>query len=279
MLIANVKSILIGFVRDEQSLSPALTYGLALATQARAHVTIQALSLRVVAPYSPIGDIASTLAATENKRRHAVAQAVVEKARQDALAMGVPCTADAPQLPYDELTFAFATWARVHDFTMLDADSELLSLTEGVLHQALFESGRPVIVVPRTVNHFGCKRMLVAWDGSAKAARAVNDALPFLRAADRVEIVTVAGEKDLSRSIPGADLAPHLERHGVEVVVKSLVANDGDVAETIRQEAAAFGADMIVMGAFVHSRLRELVFGGVTRSMLGQSSIPLFLSH
>ncbi|HEY7385509.1 MAG TPA: universal stress protein [Beijerinckiaceae bacterium] len=279
MLIANVKSILIGFAQDEQRLSSALAYGLALAAHARAHVTIQALSLRVNAPYSPIGDIASTLAAAENKRRHATAEAVVEKARQDALALGVPCTADAPQLPYDELTFAFATWARVHDFTVLDADSELLSLTEGVLHQALFESGRPVIVVPRTADRFACKRMLVAWDGSAKAARAVNDALPFLRAADGVEIVSVAGEKDLSRSIPGADLAPQLERHGVEVVVKNMVAQDGDVAEALRQEAHAFGADMIVMGAFVHSRLRELMFGGVTRSMLGQSSIPLFLSH
>ena len=91
--------------------------------------------------------------------------------------------------------------------------------------------------------------------------------------------MSVAGEKDLSRSIPGADLAPHLERHGVEVVVKNLAARDGDVGQTLRQEAHAFGADMIVMGAFVHSRLRELVFGGVTRSMLEQSSIPLFLSH
>ena len=279
MLIANVKSILIGFVRDEQSLSSALNYGLALAAHAHAHVTIQALSLQVIAPYSPIGDIASTLAAAENKKRHAVAEAVVEKARQDALALGVPCTAEAPQLPYDDLTFAFTASARVHDFTVLDTDSELLSLTEGVLHQALFESGRPVIVVPRPVDHFSCKRMLVAWDGSAKAARAVNDALPFLRAADRVEVVSVAGEKDLSRSIPGADLAPHLERHDVEVVVKDLVARDGNVAEALRQEADAFGADMIVMGAFVHSRLRELVFGGVTCSMLGQSSIPLFLSH
>ena len=279
MLIANVKNILIGFVRDEQSLSPALNYGLALAAHAHAHVTIQALSLRIIAPYSPIGDIASTLATADNKRRHATAASVVEKARQDALALGVSCTAEAPQLPYDELSFAFSTRARVHDLTVLDADSELLSLTEGVLHQALFESGRPVIVVPQVADRFACKRVLIAWDGSAKAARALNDALPFLRAADHVEIVSVAGEKDLSRSIPGADLAPHLERHGVEVTVRNLVAPDGDVAETLQQEAGAFGADMIVMGAFVHSRLRELVFGGVTRSMLERSAIPLFLSH
>jgi len=279
VLLANVKSILIGFARDEQSPSSALNYGLGLAAHAHAHASIQALSLRVSAPYSMVGDVASDLVAVENKRRHAIAEAVVEKARQDALALGVPCTADAPQLPYDDLAFAFATSARVHDLTVLDADSELLSLTEGVLHQALFESGRPVIVVPQAVDRFACKRVLIAWDGSAKAARAVNDALPFLRAADQVEIVSVAGEKDLSSSIPGAELAPHLERHGVEVMVKNLVAPDGDVAETLRQEAAGFGADMIVMGAFVHSRLRELVFGGVTLSMLGQSSIPLFLSH
>jgi nucleotide-binding universal stress UspA family protein len=274
-----VKSILICFARDEQTPSSALNYGLALAAQAHAHATIQALSMRVSAPYAMIGDVASDLVAAENSRRHALAEAVAERARQDASALGVPCTADAPHLPYNDLTARFSSWARVHDFTVLDADAELLSLTEGILHQALFESGRPVIVVPPAADRFTCKRVLVAWDGSAKAARAVNDALPFLRAADRVEIVSVAGEKDLTRSVPGADLAPHLERHGVEVAVKDVVAPDGDVAEALRQETDAFGANMIVMGAFVHSRLRELVFGGVTRSMLRQPPVPLFLSH
>ena len=278
MLLGNVKSILIGFARDEQSPSSALNYGLGLAAQAHAHATIHALSLRVIAPYSMAADVAY-LVAEENKRRHAIAEAVVEKARQDALALGVACTAEAPQLRYSDLTFAFAASARVHDVTVLDADSELLSLTEGILQQALFESGRPVIVAPEAVHRFACRRVLIAWDGSARAARAVNDALPFLRAAELVQIVSVAGEKDLSNLTPGAELAPHLERHGVEVTVKNLVTTDGDVAEALRQEADSSEADMIVMGAFVHSRLRELVFGGVTRSMLGKSSIPLFLSH
>jgi nucleotide-binding universal stress UspA family protein len=224
-------------------------------------------------------DLVSNLIASENSRREQQAEAAVERARADALALGIPCTAEAPQMVYPDIASAFAARARVHDFTILDADAEFLSVGEGILHHALFDSGRPVLVVPSTIGQFRCRRVMIAWDGSAKAARALNDALPFLRAAEQVELVSVAGEKDLSRSVPGAEVAPHLERHGVEVLVKELFTHNGDVGEVLRREARAFGADMIVMGAFVHSRLRELVFGGVTRSMLKESTVPLYLSH
>ena len=105
------------------------------------------------------------------------------------------------------------------------------------------------------------------------------DALPFLRAADTVEVVAVMGEKDLPASVTGADIAPHLSRHGVNVTVQPLPALNGDVAEALRNHATLTHADMIVMGGYVHSRLREMVFGGVTSSLLKQCPVPLFLSY
>jgi nucleotide-binding universal stress UspA family protein len=100
-----------------------------------------------------------------------------------------------------------------------------------------------------------------------------------MRAAEAVEVVAVTGEKDLADSVDGADLARHLARHGVNVAVNSIGARNGDVAQTLRDHAALYSADMIVMGGYVHSRLREMVFGGVTQSLLKQSPVPLFMSY
>jgi nucleotide-binding universal stress UspA family protein len=143
----------------------------------------------------------------------------------------------------------------------------------------LTDSGRPLIVVPQGHEVFAGDRILVAWDGSAKAARALNDALPFLRAASHVELVSVTGEKELRPAVSGADLAPHITRHGIKVGELTLPALDGDVAETLRHHDNLIRADMIVMGAYVHSRLRQMMLGGTTRSLLKNCPVPLFLSH
>ena len=279
MILQNVKNILIGFVHDEANPSAALHYGLSLAAHARGHVTVQALSLKLAMTHALVTNLAAELVNAENARRREVAAAALRKAREDALALGVTCTTETSQMAYTDVVASFAAYARVHDLTILEKDVESLSLEAGILDEALFHSGRPAIVVPQDVSEFRCRRIIVAWDGSPKAARAVNDALPFLRAADKVEVLSVEGEKDLRNSVRGADLAPHLERHGIEVVVNSRTAIDRDVAATLRDQAGLFGADMIVMGAFVHSRLREMVLGGVTRSMLKESPVPLFLAH
>src|SRR5690606_20730485 len=115
---------------------------------------------------------------------------------------------------------------------------------------------------------FSGDRIIAAWDGSEKAARAINDAMPFLRAATQVELISVTGEKDLTNSVPGAEIAPHLTRHGVNVNVLSLPSQNGDVAETLRNHAYLTRTDMIVMGDFMHSRLRQMILGGTTQSLL-----------
>jgi nucleotide-binding universal stress UspA family protein len=133
--------------------------------------------------------------------------------------------------------------------------------------------------VPAGREIFSSQRIIVAWDGSAKAARAAADALPFLRAAEAVEIVSITGEKKISDALAGAGIAPYLARHGVAVSVRSLPAQGGDVAQTLRDTATLARADMIVMGGYVHSRLREMIFGGVTQSLLKSSPVPLLISY
>ena len=137
------------------------------------------------------------------------------------------------------------------------------------MEAALFESGRPVLIVPY-IQKAGLKldRAMVCWDGSRNAARAIADALPLLARAKAVEVVIVTGEPGKERRDRGADIAHHLARHGLKVEVERLVAGDIDIASTILSRAADLGADLIVMGGYGHSRLREFVLGGATRGIL-----------
>ncbi|QJP15674.1 universal stress protein [Starkeya sp. ORNL1] len=281
-MLANVKSILIGITYDTGEVdktSSALPYGLSLARQANAHITAQSASVRVTVPHSLVSNLSAGLASAENRRLDALAKAASETARGAATEAGLICTTEHLQLSYADLVESFVARARLNDLAVLDSERSPLSADRGLIEAALFESGRPVIVVPHGVTEFAARRVLVAWDGSARASRAVHDALPFLKAADHVEIVRVTGEKDLSGAISGAEVVPYLETHEVRATMTSLAAEGGDVAETLRRHATDGAFDMIVMGAFVHSWMRQMVLGGVTRSLLDASPVPLFLSY
>jgi nucleotide-binding universal stress UspA family protein len=143
-------------------------------------------------------------------------------------------------------------------------------------------AGRPVLVVPHA-GRFATigERVIVAWNGSREATRAVHDALPLLRAAKSVSVFSIAaqaGESPESRW-PGADIAAHLSRHGVPVTTRHTIADPVSVADALLNSASDDGADLIVMGAYGRSQLRELVLGGVTRDVLRMMTVPVLLSH
>ena len=146
----------------------------------------------------------------------------------------------------------------------------------------ILDVGRPVLVVPRagkfpTVG----ERVLVAWTPSRGAVRAVNDALPILQKAKQVRVMAVNPEIGLGGhgEVPGADIALHLARHGVKAEASQIVTADKKFGISLLNEAEKFGADLIVCGAFGHSRFRELVLGGVTRRLLSDTKIPVLFSR
>jgi nucleotide-binding universal stress UspA family protein len=152
----------------------------------------------------------------------------------------------------------------------------------GVAERVLLESGRPVLVVP----YVGARspvgeRVVVAWNASREAARAANDALPILERAAKVTVLSInprsgpAGDGE----VPGADMALHLARHGVRAEANTIESEDVKAAELLLSSLADLGADLLVMGGYGRSRLRELVLGGVTRSILGAMTTPVFMSH
>lgn len=143
-------------------------------------------------------------------------------------------------------------------------------------------AGRPVLFVPYagTFAEVG-RRVLVAWNAGREAARAVTDALPLLRRASFVQVVAFDPRKGSADhgDIPGADIALVLARHGVKVSVAQQQSDDVDVGNQILSRAADMQSDLIVMGAYGHSRLRELVLGGVTRTLLDTMTVPVLMSH
>ncbi|MFG1347299.1 universal stress protein [Xanthobacter autotrophicus DSM 431] len=279
-MLQNIKNVLIGMTEEGiDEPSSALAYGLSMAQQSGAHATIQAASLKVVMGNTFVGTVASGLVAAHNRRLRQLAAAVAERAFGDAAAAGVSASVDTPQLSYGQMVETFVAQARVHDISLLDAETATVNADRGLIEALLFESGRPLIVVPPGCDTFKHHRVLVAWDASARAARAVNDAMDILKAAAAVELLAIGTEKELKDEVPGAELAPHLARHGVNVSVKNLTVGVDGIAGTLREQASLIGADLIVMGAFNHSRLREWVLGGVTESLLADSKVPLFMSY
>lgn len=147
-------------------------------------------------------------------------------------------------------------------------------------HVAL-AAGRPVLATPYVGERpQPPKRAMVAWNASREATRAVNDALPLLRLAEKTTCVIInpAGEP-LHGEAPGADIALHLARHGVKADVLRIDAKEPDVTALLLNATADLGADLVVMGCYGHSRMRELLLGGATRGLVKQMTTPVFLSH
>lgn len=278
--VQNLKDILVAVTeegKDEQS--PALAYALALAKAAGAHLTVEAASIRLVLTHAFVSATAAGLVAAENRRLRDLAGAVAKKVQDEATIAGVKTAVETRHLPRPQLVDAIAAQARLHDLVVLDGELSATDVDRTLIEAVLLTSGRPAIIVPPSWSSLSFQTIFIAWDGSAASARAVNDALPLLRRAADIRILSVTGEKDLSDMVPAAGLAQHLLHHDVKAVVETISAVKGDVGETLRSYASEKSADLLIMGAFVHTRLRQWVLGGVTQSMLGKSNVPLFMAH
>lgn len=151
-----------------------------------------------------------------------------------------------------------------------------------VVEETVLAAGRPVLVLPYVGDRSSMgTNVIVGWDGSREAARALNDALPFMKNAKTVHVMVVNPDANAENfsELPGADISLHLARHGLKVELISEKASGIDPANLILSRAADIGADMLVMGAFGHSRIRESLFGGVSRSILRQMTLPVLMSH
>lgn len=176
------------------------------------------------------------------------------------------------------LDAAVDTHARYCDLivTGLCPDDPALERTAETL---VFASGQPTLLVPENLQPTPCRHLMIAWDGSRVASRAVADARDFLGLATKVTIAVVTDEKVLPPDDPGLKLAEHLHRRGIQSSVSRVLAQRQPVGQALQGHALAIGADMMVMGAFGHSRLRDFVVGGATAGVLKDLKLPILMSH
>jgi nucleotide-binding universal stress UspA family protein len=181
-----------------------------------------------------------------------------------------------------DLAEIFAMHVRYADLAVVGQDDPDAPSPGRLPEQLVLGGGRPVLLIPyigagKTLG----ERVVVAWDASREAARAVRDALPLLTQAKAVEVVSVNPRPaDFGHGdVPGADVALYLARHGVNVEVQRIETRELDVGNALLSHVASEAADLLVMGGYGHSRLREIMLGGATRTILHDMTVPVLMSH
>lgn len=144
----------------------------------------------------------------------------------------------------------------------------------------LFSTGLPILILGQEESPFpAVKRALIAWDGGVEAAKAIRAAMPVLETCDEVSIACVDAAQGRLGPAPGDALATHLARHGLNIIVHNLASNNRAIEDVLRQHAQDIDADIIVMGGYAHSRIREWLIGGTTRSILQNCALPVIMAH
>ncbi|HMJ81761.1 MAG TPA: universal stress protein [Vicinamibacterales bacterium] len=271
-----VVSLSVGASRDA-----AGPYAISVAEAFGAHVAGIAFSYEPVIPPTIMGTIPASFVESQRDENDRAANDARAKFDEAARRAGVSSESRTLSASLAGSADRFATIARRFDLAVVgQAEPDRAAPEELIVENALFSSGRPVLIVPYIQKaELTLDRVMVCWDASRNAARAIADAMPFLARAKAIDVVIVASERVKSDELPGADIGQHLARHGLKVEVKRIVSPDTDVASTILSHAADTSADFIVMGGYGHSRLREFILGGATRGILASMTLPTLMSH
>jgi nucleotide-binding universal stress UspA family protein len=274
-----IKDIVVNLGLGEHD--PAGDFAISVAETFEAHVLGVAFVYDPIVPGVVMGGISPQFIESQRADNEKAARGAVARFEQAAKRIGVSYETVSVSASISGAADRLGRLARRFDLAIVGQPERPKSAPDEVVDEGvLFESGRPVIFVPY-IQKAALKldRVLVCWDGSRAATRAIADSLPFLHKAKKIEIVMVAGKPGKSDEIAGADLGQHLARHGLKVEVKRITSPDIDVSSTVLSHAADSNADMIVMGGYGHSRLREFILGGVTRGILEQMTVPALMSH
>jgi nucleotide-binding universal stress UspA family protein len=258
----------------------AAAYALAMASALGAHLTALAFQLDVLSRTrmyeSPLLLEGRTAVGQQNALAHDKAEAL----RAAAAALGVEADVRTERSYAHGVADAVTHRAQLADWVVAAVGSDALLNDRAIAEHLLFQAARPVIVVPGSwAGTWSCHRIFVAWDFSRNAARAVADALPLLRMATEVQLLAFGDDKAFDTTITGADVVQSLARRGVTASFRNAERGSTGIGEALSAAAKEAQADLLVMGAFGHSRLRDFVLGGATRHLLQTPALPTLMSH
>jgi nucleotide-binding universal stress UspA family protein len=261
---------------------PARDYAQTIAEAFGAHLVGMALAYEHPLPGFVFGQVPTELVAPALRAYRQQVEAAVERFGAAVKRSRVSAEHVIQKVLEHQAPELVASVARRFDLSVIMQSDPDGPNNDRLIEGLLFNSGRPVVLVPY-IQRDGLKldRVVCCWDGSRPAARAINDALPFLIRAGAVDLFIVLNEKTRNdqREIRGVRMAQHLARHEIKVEVKTSVVPDIDVASAILSYAADSAATIVVMGAYGHARARELILGGATRGVLASMTVPVLMSH
>jgi nucleotide-binding universal stress UspA family protein len=279
------KDVLIALTTyPEPTPASAIDDAVDLAAALGAKLSAIACEVKITAPGSPLGnyllDIPAMIAAEVNKSA-TYAQQLLAAFQAAAEKSGLFQERILEQCVTSEVPDVFIEYARLRDLTIVPVP-EGNYFDQWYAESIIFGSGRPTVVLPHTrkrTGSFALDTVIVAWDFSRSATRAIADAMPILEKAKRVCVLTVTKEKAIDTRRSGAELAKYLARHSVDVVLDEVDAKGRSIGDVFEAHVTYRHANLLVMGAYGHSRVREFVLGGATRTMLARPPVPIFLSH
>jgi|SRR5579862_549141 len=267
-------------VRDGGNATGA--YAVSVANALEAHITGVAFVCGLDTPMSELGyRPRERTDVTSQGDNETLAIAAIGRFEEAAARAGVSAEPRIIRSHSVNIGDKFSRFARRYDLSIVGQTEPKGSAAEaGIAENTLFESGRPVIIVPYIHKaSFKLDRVMVCWDASRPAARAIADAMPLLKRAGKIEVVIIANERGKQDEIEGVDIGQHLARHDLRVEVNRIMRDNLDVANVLLSHSADSDANFIVMGGYGHSRLREFVLGGVTRTILQSMTAPVLMSH
>lgn len=270
-------------VDDGTACQARITAAIELASRYDAHLTALYLVPEVILPIVAEGYVGTNLYVNIEQQQREKGEAVLDRFRQSADQMDIEYDTRIDQGVGADFASRLEVHSRYADLLIVgqpgQADEGSMPPSPG---DVTLSTPAPVLVVPfiGLKKGFG-KRPMVAWNASREAARAVREAMPFLERADSVDVVTFHPREGQHAhgELPGADIALHLSRHGVQVDVQRLEGDDIDVGNALLSHAADRASDLLVMGCYGHSRLREWVLGGATRTILRSMTLPVVMAH
>ncbi|MGI9436045.1 MAG: universal stress protein [Geminicoccaceae bacterium] len=270
-------------VDDSNACKARIDTAIELASRFDAHLTALYLVPEIILPVAAEGYMGADVYTDIEQHERERGEAVLDRFRQAADAKDVEYDTRIDRGTIAEFADRLEVHSRYADLLIIgQPDQSAREPTAPEPGDVALSAAAPVLVIPfiGLREGFG-KRPMIAWNASREAARAVKNAMPFLERADAVDVVTFRPRegRDAHGELPGADIALHLARHGVEVDVQRLDGNDIDVGNALLSHAADRDSDLLVMGCYGHSRVREWVLGGATRTILRSMTLPVVMAH
>lgn len=282
MSFKSITTVLTDTLTDGQADWTALDAGVSLAARDGAHLSVIALGIDRSMPAHYYAGAHAVMLETNFAEAQKEAAALADGAEARLAAQGVPFSVEPMTAQVATIAPYIGQATRFADLVVLGRPygANKGAEAEAVVEAALFGAGVPVLVVPGATLPARFGRIVVAWNESDAALRAVRAALPLLKMAELADIVVIDPPvRGPERSDPGGELSQMLARHGVRAEVNVLARTMPRVSDILLRHARDKAADLIVMGAYGHSRFREAIFGGATRHMLEAAELPVLMKH